>query len=65
MDITGSTFQQNTADAREYGGYGGAIFNDNLGILTISHSTFNENTAFLYGGAIMNGGTLNIFDTIS
>lgn len=64
MDITGSTFQENTADAREYGGFGGAIFNDNLGILTISHSTFQQNTALAYGGAIVNGGTLNILDTI-
>lgn len=64
MDITGNTFQQNTADAREYGGYGGAIYNDNVGILTISHSTFQENTALTYGGAITNGGTLNILDTI-
>jgi len=64
MDITGSTFQENTADAREYGGFGGAIQNDNNGILTISHSTFQQNTALAYGGAIVNGGTLNILDTI-
>ncbi len=45
VDLTNCTFINNTAE------YGGAIYMD-FGYLTIADSTFINNTAFNYGGAI-------------
>ncbi len=59
--ISNTLFAQNAAD-NEYGA-GGAIAN--IGILTITQSEFNENTA-AGGGAIANawGGTITISETV-
>ncbi len=56
LTVTGSTFTRNTADW-----YGGAIYNEYSGDLTINASEFTDNTAET-GGAIFNAGTLTISD---
>ena len=56
MKISGCTFGSNgntTINA------GGAIYNDNSGILNVTDSTFTLNTA-INGGAIYNSGTLTV-----
>lgn len=54
VDITQSTFTQNTAKRD-----GGAIWSEGL-FVTITQSTLTQNTANSYGGAILNWGTATI-----
>jgi predicted outer membrane repeat protein len=58
LTITNSTFSGNSADA------GGGIYNWSGAMLTITNSTFSGNSAVHDGGAIYNGGTLKIGNTI-
>ncbi len=54
LEITNSTFGQNSAvDTFGVGAFGGAIYN--AGQMTLSHSTFFQNQATTFGGAIANG----------
>ncbi len=55
MTISGSTFSENNAQGRF--GWGGAIYNTGDGVLTVSNSTFAQNTAGHSGGAIRSDGS--------
>lgn len=59
LTLTNSTIAGNTSNE----GFGGAIFNQSSKTLTITNSTLSGNGAF-EGGAIYNGGTFNISNTI-
>jgi len=58
MTITNSTFSGNSASTS-----GGGIRTD-TGTLTITNSTFSGNSAASGGGILINGGTLNLYNTI-
>ena len=59
--VTNSTFSGNIGAGPD-GGEGGGIVN--YGTLTVTHSTFSNNTALLAVGGIMNFGTLTLQNTI-
>ena len=59
--ISGSTFNENTANG-EYDG-GGAIYNK-VGTVSISNTTFNKNIANYEGGAIHNNGELTLTESV-
>ncbi len=64
MTISNSTFSANTV--KGYGGFGGGIYNDNIGSLILTNSTLVGNTATATGGAIFNSGVLNmVSDTVT
>lgn len=59
VNITNSTFSKNTAMLKDHSlQQGGAITNG--GEMTITGSTFEDNTANKRGGAIFNSGTLTV-----
>ena len=55
--VSESTFAENRADL------GGAIANSEDATLSVDDSIFNENLAWIYGGAIRNEGSLRISDS--
>ena len=67
LTLTQSSLISNTAN----GGYGGAIFNDTGGTLSVSNSTFSDNAAlYVYGysagsgGGIYNNGSLSVAKSV-
>ena len=56
--ITNSNFTKNTASK------GGAVLNENGAKLTVDNSTFKDNAADSYGGAVFNNGELVVFDSV-
>ena len=60
--ISDTTFASNKAVAEGEGSqaFGGAIYNDNYGSLTITDSSFTNNSATTKGGAIYSNGALSI-----
>ena len=52
LDVSGSTFSENDA-----GDDGGAIYNDEVGLVTLDRSSFLQNTAVDDGGAVANSDT--------
>ena len=56
--ITNSNFTKNTASK------GGAVLNENGAKLTVDNSTFKDNAADGYGGAVFNNGELVVSDSV-
>ena len=56
--ITNSNFTKNTASK------GGAVLNENGAKLTVDNSTFKDNAADSYGGAVFNNGELVVSDSV-
>ena len=56
--ITNSNFTKNTASK------GGAVLNENGAKLTVDNSTFKDNTADSYGGAVLNNGELIVTNSV-
>ena len=57
MSITNSSFEGNSA------GYGGAIYNAGGHEINVTGSTFSNNTAINFGGAVANQGTAKFIDS--
>jgi hypothetical protein len=62
LSIIKSTIRENTI-AGDLFAYGGGIYNEDNGILTIQESTVSENSASDSGGGIWNDGTLSIISS--
>lgn len=60
LNVINSTFQSNGSSAIVGGVVGGGIFNDTTGTLTVTKSTFSDNTTLDSGGGIRNDGTLHV-----
>ena len=56
--ITNSNFTKNTASK------GGAVLNENGAKLTVDNSTFKDNAADSYGGAVLNNGELIVTNSV-
>ena len=56
--ITNSNFTKNTASN------GGAVLNENGAKLTVDNSTFKDNAADSYGGAVLNNGELIVTNSV-
>ena len=56
--ITNSNFTKNTASK------GGAVLNENGAKLTVDNSTFKDNVADSYGGAVLNNGELIVTNSV-
>lgn len=62
MIVANSTFVGNTTSSTFLNKNGGAIFNEDQ--LSVSNSTFHDNSAEAYGGGIFNSGTLHLTNSI-
>jgi predicted outer membrane repeat protein len=63
LNVIHSTFQANGSSAIVGGIVGGGIFNDTIGTLTVTKSTFSDNSTLDSGGGIRNNGTLQVTDS--